>query len=103
MRIKSILEWVAGFLVAYLLSPMAPPARWLLVSLLWLPYSPDLRHFNLPVMITLGLMSLAVPLGLYIWLRRRVRLFGWGLLIAFLTINVPSYALAVLVPFVVNF
>lgn len=99
---KPIIEWVAGFLAAYLLSPVAPPARWVLLSLLSLPYSPDLQHFNVPVMITLGLMSLAVPLALYIWSRRRARSFAWGLLIAFLTINVPSYALAVLVPFVLN-
>lgn len=103
MKLRPIGEWISGFMLVYLLSPIAPPARWLLLSWNWLPYSPDLQTFNLPVLVALGVVSLGVPPCLYFVSRRKAHHFAWGLLIAYLMINIPSYALAVLIPFAANF
>ena len=100
---KRVPLWLGGALVGYLLSPISPLIRWLLQSTQSIPYSPDLQSINLPVVILLAFITLVVPFTVYAWMRKRWSSFSWGLLIVILTISVPAFVLALLVPFYVNY
>ena len=102
MRVSRIIEWLIGFALGYLLSPFSPLILFALRTGI-LPYSPDLRSFNIPVLVLMGFVTIALPLGIYFCARRRWPAFAWGLLIPALAISVPSYFMTLLTPFLVNY